>query len=94
MHIAAISTFKSLFVFVCFFFVDRNVYLVIGSNVQDDGETLVRFDSGQSRVKRQFSDRNSHSVSAEIAQSQDALAVRNDNKSHVLFRPNYYYYFN
>ena len=47
----------------------------------------MRFDAGQGGVKGQFPDRNAHTVSSQVTQTQDALTIGDDNSAHIFFRP-------
>ncbi len=44
-------------------------------------------DTSQRGVKGQFSHRNAHTVSTEVAQTQDALAIGDDDSADILFGP-------
>lgn len=61
--------------------------LVVGADVQDDGETLVGLDAGQGSVEGQLPDGDAHAVGAQVSQAEDALSVRDDDGADVLFRP-------
>lgn len=54
-------------------------YLVISADIDVDRQTPARVDSCQGDVQSQFADRNADSVCAQIAQTQNALSVRDDN---------------
>jgi len=47
----------------------------------------MRLDSCQGRVESQFSDRNAHAVSSQIAQTKNAFTVCYDNSTNILFGP-------
>ena len=47
----------------------------------------MRRDAARSDVERELADRDAHSVRAEIAQTEDARAVRHADHVHVVVRP-------
>ena len=53
--------------------------LVVGADVDGDGQAQARVDSGAGRVERQLADRNAHALSALVAEAEDALAVGHDD---------------
>lgn len=61
--------------------------LGVGSDVQGDGQALVRFDAGQCGVQSHFSHRDAHAVGAQVAEAEDALAVGDHNGPHVRLGP-------
>lgn len=61
--------------------------LVVSTDIQRDGQALVGFDPGQGRVQSQLPNRNAHSASAEVSQTQDPFTVGHANGTHVRFRP-------
>ena len=54
--------------------------LVIGADVQHHRQAKLRVDPGAGRIKGELADRNAHSVGAEVAEAEDALAVGHDDK--------------
>jgi hypothetical protein len=42
---------------------------------------------GAGGIERQLPDRDAHAAGAEIAEAEDALAIGDDDKAHILFRP-------
>src|SRR6478672_13483142 len=61
--------------------------LVVGANVEDDGQTVLRRHAGAGGVERELADGDAHAAGAKIAETEDALAVGDDDETHVLFRP-------
>ncbi len=53
---------------------------VVGADVQHHRQAVFRVDAGAGRVKRKLADRNAHAVGAEVAEAEDALSVRDDDK--------------
>ena len=52
--------------------------LVVGSEIESDGEGLERVDTGASSVQRQFADGNAHTVDSEVTKTEDTAAVSDD----------------
>ena len=50
--------------------------LVLGAHVQHDGQRVVRVEARARRVERELPDRDAHAERAEVAESENALAVR------------------
>lgn len=50
-------------------------YLVVGANIQQDGEALLRADSSTCRVQGQLAHGDAHAVAAQVSQAQDALPI-------------------
>ncbi len=44
-------------------------------------------DARAGRVQRELADRDAHAVGAQVAQAEDALAIRDDDDPGVLMRP-------
>lgn len=61
--------------------------LVVRAAVEHDREHLARVDAAGRDVERELADGDAHSVRAEVAQTQDAGAVGDDNDLHVVVRP-------
>ena len=61
--------------------------LVLGADVERDGEARLRMHAGASGVERQLADGDAHAVRAEIAQAEDALAVSDHDHPHGAERP-------
>uniref|UniRef100_A0AAG5CP82 Uncharacterized protein n=1 Tax=Anopheles atroparvus TaxID=41427 RepID=A0AAG5CP82_ANOAO len=61
--------------------------LVVRADVDHDRQTLVRRNAGEGRVERELTDRNAHTAGTQIAQPENALTVRHDDRAHVRFRP-------
>lgn len=61
--------------------------LVVRAHVQSDREDSMGRDAARCAVQRKFADRNAHSVSAEIAQAEDATAICNHDDLHIILRP-------
>lgn len=53
-------------------------YLVVCADVYHHGEALIRPDSRAGCVQAEFTNRNAHSESAEVSQSQNTLSVSHD----------------
>ena len=68
--------------------------LVVGANVNGDGQTLCGMNAGTRSVERQLADRNAHAGSAEIAEAKNAFPVRDDDHSHIARRPIMQHLFN
>ena len=68
-------------------------HLAVGTEVEDDGQALVRLDAGQGRVEGQLADGDAHAVGAQVAQAQNALAVRHHDGAHVVLRPAREFYY-
>lgn len=47
----------------------------------------MRLDAGECSVQGQLADRNAHPAGAEVAQTQDTLAVGHYDSTHVCFWP-------
>jgi hypothetical protein len=60
--------------------------LIVGADVEDDGQAELRRHAGAGGIEREFAERDAHPSGAEIAETEDALAVGNDDEPHVLFR--------
>ena len=53
--------------------------LVIGANIKQDGQRPVGVKAGAGHIQSQFSDGNTHPVSAQVTQAKDSAAIGNDN---------------
>ncbi len=53
---------------------------VVGADVEHDRQALLRMHAGAGRIERELADRNTHAVGAEIAETEDALAVGDDDE--------------
>jgi hypothetical protein len=62
-------------------------FRVVGTDVEADGEAVVRVNAGSGAVKRDFSDRDAHSARALIAEAQDALVVGDNDEPDVTVGP-------
>ena len=60
--------------------------LVVGADVEVDGQAAGGMDAGASRVEGQLADRDPHAADAEIAQAQDRLVVGHHDHPAVLNR--------
>lgn len=61
--------------------------LVVGSDVEGDGQALVRFDAGQCGIQSHLSHGDAHAVGAQVAEAEDALAVSDHNGPHITLGP-------
>src|SRR5262249_36407905 len=61
--------------------------LVVRADVENHRQTVLRRHTGTRGVERELADRNAHAACAEIAKTENALAVRHDDEPHFLFRP-------
>jgi hypothetical protein len=61
--------------------------LVVGANVEDDGQTVLRRHAGAGGVERELADWDAHAAGSEIAETEDALTICDDDEAHVAFRP-------
>lgn len=50
-------------------------YLVVGADVQQDGEALLWIDPSARSVQGQFAHRDAHAVAAQVSQAQDTLSI-------------------
>src|ERR1700730_3342641 len=55
---------------------------VVGAHIQHHRKTKLWMYSGTGGIKRELPDRNAHTVGAEIAEAQDALAVGHHDELH------------
>jgi len=62
-------------------------YLVVGANVEGDGQALVWFNASQCGVQSHFSHGDAHSVGTEVTQAEDSLSVGDHNRPHVRLGP-------
>jgi hypothetical protein len=60
---------------------------VVGAGVDGDGKTLRGMDTGAGGVDREFPDRDAHSIGAEVAEAEDALAVRDNDDADIGLLP-------
>jgi len=61
--------------------------LIVRADVENDRQAVLRGHAGASGIERQLAERYAHAPGSEIPQSQDALAVGDDDEAHVLLRP-------
>lgn len=61
--------------------------MVVGADVQHDWQALVRIDARQSGVERQLADRNAHAVAAQVAETENSLAVRDHDRLDTRLGP-------
>ena len=61
--------------------------LVVGPDVEHHGKAHGGVDSSARRIERQFSNRYSHATRTQVSQTQDALAVGDDDDLDVSARP-------
>ena len=54
--------------------------LIVGADIQHDGQAIFRMDAGAGGIKRKLADRNAHAVRAEIAKAQDPFTVGDDDQ--------------
>src|SRR6202035_3978834 len=54
--------------------------LVVGADVQHHRQAVLRMYAGAGGIKREFADRNAHAVGAKVAETENALAVGDDDK--------------
>jgi hypothetical protein len=57
--------------------------LVVGADVQADGQRLPGRDARSGGVQRELADRNAHAPGALITEAQDALVVGDDDEAYV-----------
>ena len=62
----------------------RGGRLVVGADVEGDGQDAVGRDAAARRVEGELADGDAHAVDAEVAQPQDARAVRHHDDVHVV----------
>lgn len=55
------------------------LYLVVSADIQEHRQTLLGFDPPTGRVQGQLPHGDAHAVAAQVAQTQNALAVRHHN---------------
>jgi len=60
---------------------------VIGADIERDGEGVAGMDAGARGVEREFAHRDAHAQGAEIAEPEDAFAIRGDDQPHAFLRP-------
>mmetsp|Transcript_24540 Transcript_24540/g.38620 ORF Transcript_24540/g.38620 Transcript_24540/m.38620 type:complete len:346 (-) Transcript_24540:131-1168(-) len=61
--------------------------LGIGSDVDRDGQAASRGDARAGGVEVELANRDAHSISAKVTESQDSLTIRHYNHLDVLVRP-------
>ena len=54
--------------------------LVVGADIQHHRQAELRMDAGAGGIERQFADRDTHSIGAEVAEAQDTLTVGDDDQ--------------
>ncbi len=66
--------------------IDRVIqpFPVVRSDVEQDRQRLVRMDAGARGVERQLADRDAHASRALIAETQDALAIADDDDARPI----------
>lgn len=50
-------------------------YLIVGANIQQDREALLRVHPSTCRVQGQLAHRNAHAIAAQVSQAQDAFTI-------------------
>ena len=60
--------------------------LVVGADVEADGQRRGRMDAGGRRVERELADGDAHAARALVAEAEDALVVGDDDEAHVVVR--------
>src|SRR5205814_9983091 len=58
---------------------------VVCADIEHDRQAILRRHAGAGGVERQLPDRDAHAAGAEIAEAEDALAIGDDDKAHILF---------
>ncbi len=61
--------------------------LVVRAHVQRDRQRKMRRNAGARCIKREFADRDTHAVHAEIAESQNSFAVSDNDETDIGLRP-------
>src|SRR6516164_1978978 len=61
--------------------------LIVRADIENNGQTVLRRHAGAGGIERELADRDTHPASAEISETENALAVGDDDEAHVLFRP-------
>mmetsp|Transcript_14593 Transcript_14593/g.39044 ORF Transcript_14593/g.39044 Transcript_14593/m.39044 type:complete len:206 (-) Transcript_14593:360-977(-) len=59
----------------------------VASGIELNGKCVPGIDSTAAVVEQKFTNGNAHSVTAEIAQSENSFTVGDDDDAHVIFRP-------
>ena len=54
--------------------------LVVGADIKHHRQAELGMNTGTGCIEREFADRNSHAVGAEIAEAEDPLAIGNDDQ--------------
>ena len=62
-------------------------FLIVGAHVQRDGQALLGMDAGAGGVERQLAHGDAHAVGSLVAQPQNALAIGDDDDTHVVIMP-------
>lgn len=50
-------------------------FLIVRPDVQNDGETVAGVDTSQSRIKREFSNRNTHTIGTQVPETENTLTI-------------------
>ena len=58
--------------------------LVVGPDIEQDRQGGGRMETGAGGIERQFADRDAHAVGALVSETEDALAIADDNSFHVV----------
>ena len=58
--------------------------LVVGADVEQDGQAMLRRNAGERGVEGHFADGNAHAARALIAEAENAFAVADDDAAHVV----------
>ena len=61
--------------------------LIVRADIENDRQAVLRRHAGAGGIERELAERDAHAAGAEIAETEDALAVGDDNEAHILFRP-------
>ncbi len=62
-------------------------HFIVCSHIQSNWQTRSRVNSSAGRIQREFPDRDSHSISAQVAQAEDSFAIGYDDDAHIFIRP-------
>src|SRR5438876_7119930 len=61
--------------------------LIVRADVENDRQTVPRRHAGARGIERELADRDAHPAGAEVAETEDALAVGDHDEAHILFGP-------
>lgn len=57
----------------------EHTHLVVGANIDDNGEKGIGGNASQAGAESQFTHWNAHSEAAQVAQTEDSLPIGNNN---------------